>query len=283
MSSEPIFAHTRYQYDSYTDYVSLVALSDFKTCFVDEIDIREPKTYIVAPINGELRPHITYRREIHRRHPDFKLIWWNLERPDSGPHNDGGPLTVLRDELDFVDEVWVSDRYYASLDPRLKFVPLGSHPGLADPRRERLHHRDRPFDYAAMAAPVPRRAQIHFDLRTLSSAENGWGEKRADSLERSRIMLNVHQHNKPLPIAEPLRIALAAAYRMALVSEHLADPYPVVPGTDAVVVPYEQLAATVLALRKEPEKTMALGHNLWKRLCHLSQFGQNVLHALRSE
>lgn len=231
---EPIFVRTRYDYDSYRDFWALVELSEFETCFVDEIDLQSENTYIVTPVNGELRPHISHRRAHGPQHA--RVIWWNLERPD-------GPGTrvlskMLDDILQYVDEVWVSDRYYASLDPRHQFVPLGSHRGLAHHRRSIKPE----YDVALMACANPRRDRIIYDLKRgtrrgppgLLVAPNAWGDERSRILSTTTVLLNTHQHDEWAPIGEPLRIALAAAHEMCLISEWIDDPWPLEPHFDII-------------------------------------------------
>jgi hypothetical protein len=250
---DPIFARTRYSYDSYSDFWTLVELSGFSTCFVDEIDLQSENTYIVTPVNGELRPHITHRRTLGEQRA--RIIWWNLERPDSvNKMVPGGWAGAVRANLDdilkYVDEVWVSDRYYASYDPdRLRFVPLGSHAGLATHSRRS----DFTYDVALMACMVPRREGIVHELkrRGLRIAPNAWGPERDWILAETAVMLNTHQHETWAPIGEPLRIALAAANCMCLVSERLGDPWPLESFLDFHEGPHTTalLADLVLALR----------------------------------
>src|SRR6266404_2769198 len=78
---EPIFARTRYQYQSYSDFWRLVELSNFQTCYVDQIDLENDQIYITTPINGEHRPHINHRRSILKKAQQARVVTWMLERP----------------------------------------------------------------------------------------------------------------------------------------------------------------------------------------------------------
>lgn len=274
----PIFARTRFGYDSYSDFWKLVELSGFPTCFVDQIDLQSDNTYITTPVNGELRPHVAYRRTLGPQ--SARIIWWNLERPDDA--RELGLSAQLDEILHFVDEVWVSDRYYASLDPRLKFVVLGSHEGLARTIAG-LNYVFAPmktYDVALMAAPVPRREGVIYELkqRGLRVAPNAWGAEREQILRGTHVMLNVHQHENPMPIGEPLRFALAAAYRMVLISERIGDIYPLDHGC-LVSAPFSDLVDFVGALSRPASQ---YGERLHQRLCVELNFRKCVEDALRS-
>src|SRR4051812_7712427 len=45
---EPIFAHPRWDYQSYADYKKLIDLSGFKSCYMDEMDLESDNTYIFS-------------------------------------------------------------------------------------------------------------------------------------------------------------------------------------------------------------------------------------------
>src|ERR1700678_4271845 len=106
-----IFARTRHIYGSYTDFWKLVELSGFDTCYIDEIDISLENTYIFTPINGEYGAHILAQKNDPNKIRRAKLIWWNLERQ----------LSVDNSTIDnIIDEIWVSDRYYATLNNKFK-------------------------------------------------------------------------------------------------------------------------------------------------------------------
>ena len=270
-----VFAKTRYAYDSYRDFWKLVELSGFDTCFVDEIDLPLDIVYITTPVNGELRPHMDHRRSILKGPQRAKIIWWNLERPDS----DGQPpiTDVITDILRYVDAVWVSDRHYASLDKRMHHVVLGSHAGLC------RDHEPYPaqYDYTHQSYVWGRREAIFFPLRMsgLREGPNGWFEERDCTLRSSRLIVNVHQ-TKAL-IGEPLRFAVTSAYRMAMVSETLADNYPFVPSHDHIQASFENLVETVRSSLGRNDLA-EMGRNLFHRLCVEWTFSRGVREGIAS-
>jgi hypothetical protein len=240
---DPIFAKTRYRYDSYTDFWKLVELSGYRTCYVDEIDLAQDEVYIVSPVNGEFRPHVQHRRKILTGPQLAKIIWWNLERPDSAaalrlPLD--GKVRADNDEiLAYADHVWVSDRWMAELDPRSTYVLLGSHEGLYDGSAVV----GMPYDVAHLGYVNPRRQAILQGLASLKVSPNGWSLERDAILRGSRMMLNIHQ--TPAPILEPLRVALAAAYKLPYVTEFTKDAYPLVPDETCLMAPYASLVSLV--------------------------------------
>jgi hypothetical protein len=225
---EIIFAKTRYFYQSYTDFWSLVELSGFHTCFVDEIDFyNQNNVYIFAPMNGEWRPLIDNKFPLgfDNRSPRATLVMWNLERPgeDSiGNFAVGNQALIGR----YLDRVIVSDRELARLS-RLDYVTLGGHEGLGNPgkfeykRFDLIHlscysnHRSFLFD----APDRPKRLLNGFTI-----AQNGWHAERDIALMSARYMLNIHQDSHPF--IEPLRFVLAAMYGLPIISEGCIDAYP---------------------------------------------------------
>lgn len=270
-----VFARTRWSYDSYADFWRLVELSGFPTCYVDEINLGADAVYVTTPVNGEVEA-LRQKREHHLGTPTAKVVWWNLERPDAP--NMPPPTQVVSDALSVFDRVWVSDRHYRSLDARQQYLTLGSHPLL------RLH--DQPvgkqFDYAHMSYVHGRRIEILARLRQQGLREApcaGPGETRDQVLRESRVMLNTHQ--TPVEIGEPIRIALTAAYRLPLVSEHLRDPYPLVPGMDYVDATADELPAVVRDLVRDDYRCAVLGENLYRALCVDRTFQSEVQAAAR--
>ena len=222
---EIIFALTRHEYQSYTDYKELVRLGGFDTCYVDQVDFTRPDTfYIVSPINGEWRPH----RDRHKtgRPYNARVALWDLERP-AGRGGLASYFAGAKELLNhwYFDEVWLSDRWLASEahDQRIRFVPLGSHAELGTTERATKFE----YDFAHLSYVGPhRRSSLYGQLaeRNISLMPNGWGQERRDNLIKTKFMLNVHQDDSPL--IEPLRLALAAAYGMPVLSEKILDANP---------------------------------------------------------
>lgn len=255
LAMKVIFARTRYHYDSYRDFWRLIELAGFEQCFVDGIDVEHDVVYITTPINGEIRPHMTHRRSIASGPQRCKVIWWNLERP-------GTDIVCETDEiLQYVDRIWTSDRHYAALDPRFEHVVLGSDPKLRD-CAEPLERR---WDWTHQSYASFRRDPIYGQLRNrgLIEGTNGWGPHRDSVLRASHLMLNVHQDIHT--IGEPLRFALAAAYSLPVVSESIADAWPLRAGSEYDEVAYDRLVDRVAEVRHQD--ISALGQNLYKALC----------------
>jgi len=210
-----IFAMTRYHYHSYTDFWKLVELSGFKTCYVDEIDVRRHAIYITTPMNGEWEPHIN--NHIHERH-NAHLIHWCLERP-SGSGGLGNFASSNRQKIynRVLDDIWVSDRRMSE-ETGFRFVVLGSDYGLGTPGDVKL------FDFTHMSYEVNRRLTVYneFDKRLIGP--NCWPPHRANVLAASRFALNIHQDQ--YPFQEPLRFALFAAYGLPILTEEIYDAYP---------------------------------------------------------
>jgi hypothetical protein len=253
------FCRTRYEYGSYTDFWRLVELAGYPTIYVDEIPKDAPgETFIVTPINGEWKQGIE---------TSGRVIWWQLE----WGLGDGAPPGT--------DETWTSDRYHAQ-EIGARFVPLGSHPSLIQ-INPAVRWRDPRWDVALLAyMDVYRRAGIIPGLkeRSLRVAPNGWGEERDTVLERSRCMLNVHQHDE-WPCVPVQRFALAAAAAIPLVSEAMNDPFPYVAGRDFLSASYDDLFPMVTVLLGNGQGRDLAAH-LMHTACVDYRFDKNVEKAL---
>lgn len=277
-----IFARTRYDYKPYADFWRLVELAGFEICYVDQIDYRTAATYVVTPINGEFRPHIQNQRNAHSKH--CKVVWWNLERPDSGP----GALDQLvgqmvcntvHDMLEWVDEIWNSCRYSVAMapHPRHKYVLMGSHPDLADLKLPRLS--PMMYGWAHMSYESARRIPLYSRISQLAQvAPTGWGKDRSIALAASQLLLNVHQTDSK--IGEPLRFAIAAAHAIPLLSETLGDSYPLQLGYDVLMAPYGDLPNLVREALISPSLE-AMGGSLARRLCEEWTFRRGVEEAMK--
>ena len=265
-----VFAMKRHMYDSYRDFCGLVALGRFDTCFIDEMDLTSDTFYIVTPIDGEIQGHVNHFRTDSRSKRAI-VAWWNLERPDaegSRPFKES-----LDDSLGYVDVAWTGDRHYAAMDPRMQHVVLGGDEGLCpNPGRRDVAH-----DYTHQSYVWGRRDKIHGPLRALGLREgpNAWFDARDAVLKSSRVMVNVHQTDAL--IGEPIRFAMTAAYRLAMISETMVDPFPLVPGHDYIEVPF---GGVIDAVRKStsmsPDELEWLGNNLFERLCREWPFRRGV-------
>ena len=224
IANEIVFARTRWNYDSYTDYWKLVELSGFPIVWLDEMDLSKlGTTYIVSPMNGEFTPYMEQNKG-----RVSKVLLWNLERPG----DDGIQGYVNSNQLyigaGYLDGVIVSDKQLA-YDAGFKFVPLGSHYDLGTPGD--LDARLNGFDLIHLCCYSLHRSFLfripeepRDNILGLTVATNGWGDERHTRLMSSRFMLNIHQDE--YPYIEPLRFSLAAAYGLPILSEHCAEIYP---------------------------------------------------------
>lgn len=274
---EPIFARTRYTYTSYSDFWRLVELSNFKTCYVDEIDLEKDEIYVSCPLNGEHKEIFPYRRSILKCPQRATVALWQLEKPynpDSGPGTVSDKVKATVDRcLGYFDSVWISDKWIAGLDPRFTYVEMGSHPELASSAKDSIQ-----YDFAHMSYMIGRREAIYAPLsRTLRMAPNAWGVERDRILRSTRAMLNVHQDN--VQVIEPLRIALAAAYRMAYLTEDSPNLDPLEPGKTCHTAPYDHLISDVPLWFAQQDLAL-MGERLFQRLCVQSNFRKGVMDAL---
>jgi hypothetical protein len=198
---DPIFARTRHEYGSYVDFWRLVELSGFQQCFIDEMQPDSDSTYIIPVRNGELPATGFFAAQA-------RIIHWNLE-------------WCVYPPLHGISEVWNSDRWYANT-LGAKYVPMGSHPGLkdAEPGAEEIT-----YDVAYLGYMIPRRARLLHELDLLgvrSTPTSAWGRQRHELLTVSRAYLHVHQLDDK-PGVPPLRMVVAAAYSLPVISEAMAD------------------------------------------------------------
>lgn len=276
--SEPIFARTRYEYASYSDFFELVRLSGFKTCYIDQIDLEQNEIYVFAPANGEIRPHIAHRRSILKGPQQARLCLWMLEKPYNPAATTPAAIkekasAVVDECLKFCEAIWISDRWIASIDSRYVYAELGSHPELAKGARLPIQ-----YDFAHMSCSVPRRDGIYSQLaKHLRMGPNAWGDERDRILRSTRAMVNVHQDDGK--VCEPIRVAIAAAYRLAYLTEECFDPYPLVPGQTCHQAPYASLANDVRSWFAHQDLA-GMGEALYQRLCVSSNFRKGVMDAL---
>jgi len=224
-----IFAKTRWPYDSYQDLWKLVELSGFPVCFVDEMDIfNQEHTYVTAPFNGEL---LDFMNDYRRNNKRAEIVLWNLERP-------GGSGTIeeyIRSNTEHIhnghiSRVIVSDKQLAR-DTGFQYVTLGSHPDLGSP----IFIQDKAYDVIHLMCYSNRRGPwfsypgnewhaLQYENDVIKIAPNCWGEERHKALQQSRFMLSIHQDD--FMYIEPLRLTLAAAYGLPIISEECADYFP---------------------------------------------------------
>lgn len=261
-----IFCKSRHHYDSYTDLWSLVNLSGFKTCYVDEIDPGSQNTYICPVLNGEW--HHGWQQ-----HMSAQVILWDLE-------------WRIADDVDFggiippgVQRVWASDKWYAD-QIGAEYVLLGSHADLSEQYEDLTPPDHLIFNVTLMAYMNGRRNAVQGDLLRagISIAAPAWGQERHNRMMNISAMLHVHQHEGINTIA-PLRFALAAAYQMPLISETCHDPAGFADVT--LHADYEHIADyTALMVNRYMNTLRGYGKQLYQYLCIENTFRQCVERAL---
>lgn len=261
-------------YQSYSDFWRLVELSNFKTCYVDEIDLEKDEVYISCPLNGEHKETLPHRRSILKGPQKATVCLWQLEKPYNPDIEPGTVSEKVKATLDrclgYFDQVWISDRWVAGMDPRFVYVEMGSHPELASGPKTEIQ-----YDFAHMSYMTGRREAIYGPLsRSLRMAPNAWGAERDRILRATRAMLNVHQDN--VQVIEPLRIAIAAAYHMAYLTEDSPNLDPLVPGQTCHTAPYDRLVNDV-PLWFAQQDLAGMGERLHQRLCVQSNFRSGII------
>ncbi len=200
---EIIFARTRHEYESYQDWHELIRLSGFKEIYVDEIPREGVKenVYICTPLNGEWENGVE---------TNARVILYDLEYRRE-------PLKPIPG----VSDVWHMDKAQAEFIGA-KYVPVGGHPGL---RLTENVPSEPLYDVAYYGYLIPRRQRIQHELRERGvrvSPQAAWGAERDAMLNASRVYVHVHQWDD-IPAVPGLRMVVAAAYKLPVISETIAD------------------------------------------------------------
>ncbi len=289
-----IFCRPRHKYESYTDYWRLVELSDYPIIYIDEIDPQSDNTYILTPLNGEWQDGW--------QDPCAQIILWDLEWHLPNPGIAEWNESVWRPG---VARVFASDKWYAE-KIGAEYVLLGSHPNLVGywaaslgdgvlekswfppegsraftPAQE-AERRKGKYDIALMAYLSPRRSPIKSQLEQmgLKIAPNAWGLERDRALTESRAMLHIHQHDDVATVA-PQRWALAAAYKLPLITEGVEDS-GLFDFSHALSTDYNNLASIAhdFIRRHDPRTLETYGTALHQFLCVEHTFRKCVEAAL---
>lgn len=206
---EVIFAKPTHEYGSYSDLWKLVELSGYPLIYTNEWDLDNPDhTYIFSTPST-----FWYDGTEGVGFPNAKarVIYYNVEY-------------YLDKEFNNIPgvEVWSADAWFADLKG-IKYVPMGSHPGLF------LHPDEEPmfkqYDVVTLWAASGNRytAIDKLDSAGIKRAPDGWGEDRHLALAQSKAMCISHQWPDKRTVA-PQRWALAAAYRLPMITETLDNP-----------------------------------------------------------
>ncbi len=275
MGKEPVFVSTRHLYESYADFWALVDASGFRRCYVDEIDLEASETFITTPINGEIRPHLENCRRTLKGPQRATVIWWNLERPEGAGAELVASIRSQNEQLlQVVDAIWTSDRFmaHAAKGQRAYFCKMGSHPALSLGMARGASFQ---YDMAHMSYITPRRDSLYAKLSRWRMAPTGWGNARGEILRATRAMLNVHQTEPP--ITEPLRIVVAAAFRIPYLTESCADLYPLKAGETCLEASYGVLPGAISGWLRQ--NLSSLGENLHRELVEKWSFREGVMEA----
>lgn len=261
-----VFVKTDFFYQPYGDFFNLVALSGFETCTLSEMDIEDSDTtYIVTPMNGEWKHGW--------QNPKARIIWWDLE------WNGYNEPQVLPQG---VSERWASCPHYAHISGA-KYVVLGSHANLVhvDNILPLIPYSLRAFEYdvALMAYREPHRRRVLIgQLHAVTTiAPDGWNAERDYTLRNVASMVHIHQHKYTVSVA-PIRLAIAAAYRLPVICEDVADRG--VYDKALFWSKYEALPNTVEILLDNPDLMIQKSIALHKLLCEQWTFRKGVEAAL---
>lgn len=209
--SQVIFCATDFYlkggYRSYVDFFRLVELSGYPIIPLSQLDPNSDNTYIITPLNGEWLNGWT--------NPRARIIHWELEwRTD---------WRAEVNEPPGVAEVWASDKWYAT-QIGARYVPVGGNVNL----NESGNYPEYPvnYDVSLLSYQTHRRQVVTAQLENaglrLAPISNLWGRQRSITLLQSHAMVHVHQHDH-MPTVAPLRLCLAAAHRLPLISETIRD------------------------------------------------------------
>lgn len=259
---EPVFVVPSKFPPSYEDYYSLISCSNLRTVNQYSIE-REDCKYIVS-----------YHCETSFVGDKGKVVLWFLERPSAfgGIGNFPKALNEHLRKLS-IDEVWVSDRHlYNSLlglVQNIKFVPVGSHSGLA-----KVSNQEPIYDAIDLCYRQGRRAFIdHLRCRV---APTVYGIEKHHLLSKSKVMLNVHQDN--CQYIEPLRFALGASYGLPIISESCYDSYPF-SNDDVIFRPYQDIEGTLYNFLQN-KSFCELGQRIKEKMTTEFSFDKNVYRAV---
>lgn len=257
--NEPIFVRTRWVYGSYQDFWRLVELSGFPTCYTDEVDADSDNTYILPVKNGEVNGW---------ENPRARIIFWQLEW-DEYPHIPG------------ITEVWHMDAAFAKRCG-YKYVPVGGHPELVS-----LPIRNDSFDYhAAFLNYMTYRRQVvqgqlldGYQLKLTPTSL--WNEERDAALRSSHVYVHVHQHNERDKQGVPgLRMVVAAAHRMPVICEEVADR-GIFGYSTVMLSDYSHIAEFIsYNLKGDWRRLEDYGYALNSLLCYQHSFRRTVENAL---
>jgi len=269
---------TRYHYGSYTYFWKMVEAAGMDTCWVDEIDYDKDCVYIFTPINGETRDQL--KLPIHdiqaNKKKKCKIVWWNIERPAPVGLPSENPAEIREVvkwmvEVGFLDKVWVSDMYFKEWidSPHVEFITFGSHKNFA----EVPIPKEKDIDLAYLCTVNGRRAKVLNQLGKYSICPNEMNDKRPHYLARTKIMLNIHKDE--WKINDMIRTAIAAAYKMCLLTELNNNPYPLTL-SDYVILNKNNVKGEIKLLLEDKVFIKQITNNLHKLLTEQYRFDKCI-------
>jgi len=255
---EVIFARPRWEYGSYSDLWKLVELSGYPLIYSDQMDLDSDNCYIFST------PATDWHHGWAGAHA--RIIYYSIE---------------WYTDVDYSAipgvEVWSADKAYAARIGA-KYVPMGSHVGLNMNPTEKL---EKCYDTITLWAASYRRYHGYDMLQQshVTRAPDGWGTDRHENLLRARSLCLVHQNDNAAYVA-PQRWALAAAYRLPVISEHVQDAGELAEHT--IWTDLEGIGVVTSSwMRMENRgKLIAKGEALHQKLCHDMPFRASIERAL---
>jgi hypothetical protein len=266
----PIFVFPEKSYPSYLDFLKLADVSGFQRCHESQINLDDgAATYIFVTPEGI--PNCTQARA--------RTIFWQLEY--NGDY-------CQQSNRETVSELWASDLYYAELH-QCKYVLLGSDarlvPNYATGYEVNVERGVRTYDLVMLAYMTPRRQAIRHQLAAFRWPVDYPGHdtyERHEILSTPRLMLHVHQHEDSPAFLPPLRLALAAAYRLPVISEDVLCR-GVYDEMLAGWGRYGDLADLVVGYLAATKQSDGIRHRLYELLCEQHCFAKCVMEALASK
>lgn len=285
--TDPIFVLTG-DYASYTDFWRLVDLSGFRTVPHQSVDLGQASTtYIFPTLDQNMMACLEGCLRGLRK---ARIVFWNLERPDANLRPGMDVNETYRRATDeifvWVDEIWVSDRLVHSMDPRPKFVVLGGHPDLIKPAAAAAAavKSKSKNDIVHIGQVTDRRREILRRLKPYCLVKEAvsYGPERAAALSSSRLMIGIDRVDG-LHFSASLRWIVAAALRLPMLQEEVADPYPLVNNESIIMVPYEHLVDTAKrVIDLNPAGDLAkIGEAAYDTYCRKWTFRRGIEEALR--
>jgi len=179
-----------------------------------------------------------------------------------------------------VSELWASDKWYAE-KIGAHYVPMGSHTGLRPDQRAFYSYETYDVDYIGYIVGVHRRERMRQMLMNEGvrvSPHGAWGDERHRILSNSLMYLHVHQLDN-VPTVAPLRMVVAAAYSLPVVSEAVDDP-GVFQYERLLMTSYDDLPRYCKLLAETPAYLHQAGAALHEFLCIENTFRKSVEAAL---